>query len=114
APLAAIGLIVVDEEHESSYKQDETPRYNGRDVAVVRGRMAQALVVLATATPSMESTANATSGRYELVRMSRRVMDRPLAEVRLIDMRREIAATGVDKALSVPLVEAIERRLAEG
>ena len=67
APLANLGLIVVDEEHDGSYKQEESPRYNGRDVAVVRGRAAGALVVLGSATPSLESYHNAQSGRYELI-----------------------------------------------
>ncbi len=114
APLTSIGLIVVDEEHDGSYKQDETPRYHGRDVAVVRAQMARALVVLASATPSLETAANAEAGRYGLVRMNRRVLDRPLADVRLVDMRREIAATGAETALSRPLIEAIEHRLASG
>lgn len=114
APLGAVGLVVVDEEHESSYKQDETPRYNGRDVAVMRARMDEALVVLGSATPSMESAANADAGRYTLVRMTRRVLDRPLASVRVVDMRREVAAAGTETALSTPLVEAIARRLEVG
>ncbi len=114
APLESIGLIVVDEEHEGSYKQDETPRYHGRDVAVVRGRMSRALVVLGSATPSMESALNAEAGRYTLVQMTRRVMDRPLATVRLVDMRKQIAVTGAEAALSEPLVEAMGRRLAQG
>jgi primosomal protein N' (replication factor Y) len=114
APLDRLGLIVVDEEHEGSYKQDERPRYHGRDVAVMRARMNGVLVVLGSATPSMESASNAEAGRYTLVRMTRRVLDRPLATVRLVDMRKQIAATGAELALSAPLVEAIERRLAQG
>jgi primosomal protein N' (replication factor Y) len=114
APLDRLGLIVVDEEHEGSYKQDETPRYHGRDVAVMRARMDGVLVVLGSATPSMESASNAEAGRYTLVRMTRRVLDRPLATVRLVDMRKQIAVTGAELALSAPLVEAIARRLAQG
>jgi primosomal protein N' (replication factor Y) len=114
APLESLGLIIVDEEHESSYKQDETPRYHGRDVAVMRASMDGALVVLGSATPSMESASNAEAGRYALVRMTRRVLDRPLATVRLIDMRKEVAVTGAESALSAPLVEAMGRRLAQG
>jgi primosomal protein N' (replication factor Y) len=114
APLDSVGLIVVDEEHESSYKQDETPRYHARDVAVMRARMDGALVVLGSATPSMESASNAEAGRYELVRMTRRVLDRPLATVRLVDMRKQVAITGAESALSEPLVEAMGRRLAQG
>lgn len=114
APVADIGLIIVDEEHESSYKQDETPRYNGRDVAVMRARMDDALVVLGSATPSMESSSNADAGRYLRVRMTRRVLDRPLAEVRIVDMRKEMAVAGAESALSAPLIDAVTKRLAEG
>jgi primosomal protein N' (replication factor Y) len=81
APCARLGLIVVDEEHDSSYKQDETPRYHGRDVAVVRARTAGAVVVLGSATPALESYANARAGRYQLIRLARRVLDRPMAAV---------------------------------
>jgi len=114
APLGSIGLVIVDEEHESSYKQDETPRYHGRDVAVMRARMDHAMVVLGSATPSMESAVNAEAGRYHLVTMTRRVMDRPLASVRLVDMRKQVAITGAEAALSAPLVEAMAQRLAQG
>jgi primosomal protein N' (replication factor Y) len=113
APLDRLGLIVVDEEHESSYKQDEAPRYHGRDVAVVRGQMDRALVLLGSATPSLESSANAEAGRYTLVRLTKRVLDRPLADVRIVDMRQEAAAHGADVALSQPLVDAIGARLAK-
>lgn len=112
-PLEGIGLIVVDEEHDSSYKQDELPRYHGRDVAVVRGRMEQALVVLGTATPSLESAANARAGRYDLVTLTRRVLNRPLAAVQIVDMRKEYAAGGPDVSISAPLKAAIEDRLAK-
>ena len=114
APLEHLGLIVVDEEHESSYKQEESPRYHGRDVAVVRGRMEGALVVLGTATPSLESAANARSGRYDLIRLTKRILDRPLATVRVVDMRKEYAARGPDVAFSTALVAALEDRLAKG
>lgn len=114
APLGNLGLIIVDEEHESSYKQDETPRYHGRDVAVMRARMDNVLVVLGSATPSMESAANAEAGRYAIVRLTKRVLDRPLATVRLVDMRKQIAASGAEAALSEPLVAAMAERLAQG
>ena len=81
APLERVGLIIVDEEHDGSYKQEESPRYHGRDVAIVRGQRAGALVVLGSATPSMESGYNASTGRYERVVLERRVLDRPLAAV---------------------------------
>ncbi len=112
-PLTSIGLIVVDEEHDTSYKQDELPRYHGRDVAVVRGRMEQALVVLGTATPSLESAANARAGRYDLIRLTKRVLDRPLAAVRVVDMRGEYASRGPNVTLSAPLLAGIEDRLAK-
>lgn len=114
APLERVGLIVVDEEHDGSYKQDEAPRYHGRDVAIVRGTQQQALVVLGSATPSLESFHNATRGRYTLVTLDRRVADRPLADVRVVNMREEWADTGTDVALSRPLVEGIAARLARG
>ena len=111
APLPDIGLIVVDEEHDASYKQDESPRYNGRDVAVVRGRQQQALVVLGSATPSMETYAHAKRGRYELLTLERRVMDRPLASVRTVNMRDEFAEVGPDQIVSRALSEGIAARL---
>jgi primosomal protein N' (replication factor Y) (superfamily II helicase) len=107
APLRSLGLIVVDEEHDGSYKQEETPRYNGRDVAVMRAREAGALVVLGSATPSMESYQNARNGRYALVTLEKRVLDRPLAEVRIVDMREEYAASGPDVILSRELSDAL-------
>ncbi|MEO7192696.1 MAG: primosomal protein N' [Vicinamibacterales bacterium] len=114
APVANLGLIIVDEEHESSYKQDETPRYHGRDVAVMRGRMTEALVLLGSATPSLESSVNADAGRYTRLRLTRRVLDRPLAAVRIVDMRAEMAQQGAEVALSQPLIEAIGLRRARG
>ncbi len=111
APIEQLGLIVVDEEHDGSYKQDESPRYHGRDVAVVRARMEGALVVLGSATPSLESMSNARSGRYEHVRLTKRVLDRPLASVTVVSMRDEYASRGADVALSQPLVAAIGQRL---
>ncbi len=114
APLERVGLIVVDEEHETSYKQDETPRYHGRDVAIVRGKQQDALVVLGSATPSLESFHNAMRGRYILVSLDRRVADRPMADVHVVNMRDEWAAAGTDVTLSGPLVQGIEQRLARG
>lgn len=111
APLTRLGLIVVDEEHDTSYKQEESPRYNGRDVAIVRAQRAGALVVLGSATPSMESYYNAMSGKYERVALERRVLDRPLAAVTVVDMREEYAAVGPDAVLSRALVDAIQARL---
>ena len=111
APVEDVGLIVVDEEHDGSYKQDESPRYHGRDVAVVRARQAGALIVLGSATPSMESYHNARNGRYTLISLERRVLDRPMAAVRIVDMREEYAAAGPDVILSRPLCDALGERL---
>jgi primosomal protein N' (replication factor Y) len=111
APLPRLGLVIVDEEHDSSYKQEESPRYNGRDVAIVRAQRAGALVVLGSATPSMESYHRASIGKYEKVVLERRVLDRPLAAVTVVDMREEYAAAGPDVMLSRTLAEAIGRRL---
>ena len=114
APLEKLGLIIVDEEHDTSFKQEETPRYHGRDVAVVRGRNAGALVVLGSATPSLESSHNASSARYTRLIMDKRVQDRPLASVSVVDMRQEYAEHGPDVILSGALKNAITRRLEAG
>ena len=114
APLENLGLVIVDEEHDSSFKQEETPRYHGRDVAIVRGRNAGALVVLGSATPSLESSHNASSGRYTRVVMEKRVQDRPLASVSVVDMRQEYAEHGPDVILSTALKDAIAKRLEAG
>jgi primosomal protein N' (replication factor Y) (superfamily II helicase) len=111
APLGSIGLIVVDEEHDGSYKQEESPRYHGRDVAVMRAKREGALVVLGSATPSLESYQNAMAGRYELLTLDRRVLDRPLAHVTLVNMRDEFADRGPDIVLSQALAEAIGTRI---
>jgi len=101
----------VDEEHDGSYKQEESPRYHGRDVAIVRGRSAGALVVLGSATPSLESYHNAQNGRYELIALKKRVLDRPMAHVKIVDMREEFATEGPDVILSAPLRDALADRL---
>ena len=112
APLDRLGLIIVDEEHDGSYKQEESPRYHGRDVAVMRASRVGALVVLGSATPSMESYQNATTGKYDLVTLERRILDRPLAAVSLVNMRDEYASEGPDIVISRSLTAAIEGRLA--
>ena len=112
APLARLGLIVVDEEHDTSYKQEETPRYHGRDVAIVRATHEGALVVLGSATPSMETYQNALSGKYTQATMERRVLDRPLAAVRIVNMRAEYAEEGPDVIISRDLAAAVADRLA--
>ena len=114
SPLERVGLIIVDEEHESSYKQEESPRYNGRDVAIVRAQRAGALVVLGSATPSMETYHNAMAGRFERIVLPRRILDRPLAAVSIVDMREEYAHGGPDVVLSRALTAAVGERLASG
>jgi primosomal protein N' (replication factor Y) len=114
APLERPGLIIVDEEHDSSYKQEESPRYNGRDVAIVRGRAEGALVVLGSATPSLETYQNAEAGKYTRLVLARRVLDRPLANVRLVNMRDEYADQGPDVVVSRALAAAIDDRLTRG
>jgi primosomal protein N' (replication factor Y) len=114
APIRDLGLIVVDEEHDPSYKQEDAPRYNGRDLAVVRGRMASVPVVLGSATPSLESFHHARGGRYALLNLGGRVEDRPMPEVRLVDMREEFRHAGIVTPLSAPLVEALTACLARG
>jgi primosomal protein N' (replication factor Y) (superfamily II helicase) len=114
APIPDIGLIIVDEEHDASYKQEESPRYNGRDVAIVRAQRSNALIVLGSATPSMETYSNAMSGRFERIVLAKRVLDRPLAAVHVVDMREEYAAEGPDVILSRALRAGIEARLARG
>ncbi|HVG55399.1 MAG TPA: primosomal protein N' [Vicinamibacterales bacterium] len=112
APLQRLGLVIVDEEHDGSYKQEEAPRYHGRDVAVMRASREGALVVLGSATPSMESYQNAVAGKYSRIVLERRVLDRPLAAVRIVNMRDEFAAEGPDVVISRDLVASIEDRLA--
>jgi primosomal protein N' (replication factor Y) len=114
APLENVGLIVVDEEHDGSYKQDETPRYHGRDVAVVRAQHEGAVALLGSATPSLESAYNARRGRYEQLVLPRRIFDRPMAAVEIVDMRREYAAHGADVILSEILASRLESRLERG
>jgi primosomal protein N' (replication factor Y) (superfamily II helicase) len=114
APVANLALIVVDEEHDSSYKQEETPRYNGRDVAVMRGKLTNAAVVLASATPSIESYHNAEAGKYRLIQLKERVERRPLPEVELVDMRSEFQQTGEDQIFSRQLILEVTDRLQRG
>jgi primosomal protein N' (replication factor Y) len=111
APVSDLALIVVDEEQDSSYKQEETPRYNARDVAVMRAKMAGAAVVLGSATPSLESYYNAKKSKYALVELPDRVEMRPLPEVEIVDMRQEFQETGKEQVISRKLAEEIRERL---
>ena len=116
APVERLGLIVVDEEHEPSYKQDETPRYNARDTAVVRARFEHCAVVLGSATPSLESWRNAQDGKYALATMTRRAVgEAQLPRTVVVDMRGEAAkAEGKLPVFSETLVQAVRRRLELG
>lgn len=116
APVDPLGLIIVDEEHEHSYKQEEAPRYHARDVAVVRGQREGAVVVLGSATPSVESFHNARKGKYALLEMARRVDDKKLPVVRVVDMRQEALKTkgGTPPVFSLQLKEAIRQRIERG
>ena len=111
APVADLALIIVDEEHDSSYKQEETPRYHARDIAVVRAKMASAVVMLGSATPSLESYFNARKNKYALVELPDRVERRPLPEVEIIDMRQEFQETGHEQVISRKLAAEIKERL---
>ncbi len=114
APAKNLGLILVDEEHDQSYKQEETPRYNARDVAVMRAKLAGAVVVMGSATPSLESWQNSVQGKYERIEICDRVMNRPLPEVELIDMRREFQESGREDLFSRSLIEQTKAALDRG
>jgi len=111
APVSKLALIIVDEEQDASYKQEETPRYHARDVAVMRAKFNDAVVVLGSATPSLESYFNAKKNRYALLEMPDRVEKRPLPEVELVDMRQEFQETGNEQVISRKLIEEIGLRL---
>jgi primosomal protein N' (replication factor Y) (superfamily II helicase) len=111
APVSDLALIIVDEEQDSSYKQEETPRYHARDVAVMRAKMAGAVVVLGSATPSLESYYNAKKNKYTLLELPDRVEQRPLPEVEIVDMRQEFQETGQEQVISRKLAEEIRERL---
>ncbi|HEY7825668.1 MAG TPA: primosomal protein N' [Candidatus Acidoferrales bacterium] len=114
APLEKLGLIIVDEEQESSYKQEESPRYQGRDTAVFRARLSGAVALLGSATPSLETFHNARSGKYHLLELTSRVANRPLAEVRIVDLREEFRRHHRSTPVSETLRAAIALRLEEG
>jgi primosomal protein N' (replication factor Y) len=111
APVEPLGLIVVDEEHEQTYKQEEAPRYHARDVAIVRGQMEGAPVVLGSATPSMESFYNCTKGKYTLLQLLERADDKKMPIVRIVDMRQTVRHEKAVPIFSPQLKEAIGQRL---
>lgn len=114
APMSNLGLIVVDEEHEASYKQDETPRYHGRDTAIMRAHQAEAVIILGSATPSMESFHNAQTGKYVYLKMGERIGGRALAEVEIVDLRKTFEKHGKQQVFSdemkAAIVENYERK----
>ncbi len=114
APLPDLGLVVVDEEHDTSYKQDEHPRYNGRDLAIMRAKMSRAVVVLGSATPSMETYVQARRGRYRILTLPGRIGAAGLPPVDRVDMRREFEEAGRESVLSRRLLSALEERLRRG
>jgi len=113
APLENLGLIIVDEEQESSYKQEETPRYHGRDVAIVRAKMENAAALLGSATPSLESYHHARSGKYELLTLASRVEQRAMASVEIVDLREDFAKTHQTSPISAALHAGIAECLAQ-
>jgi primosomal protein N' (replication factor Y) len=114
APVPDLGLILVDEEHDGSYKQEETPRYHARDTAVMRAKLLGCAVILGSATPSLESWANADRGRYQRVEMLERVESRPLPFVEMIDMRQKFRETGQEQLFARQLIEETQATLDRG
>ena len=114
APVDNVGLIIVDEEQETSYKQEETPRYHGRDVAIVRAKMENAVALLGSATPSMESYHHASNGKYELLTLTSRVAERSLALVEIVDLREEFQQTHQTSPISSKLHAGIQECLSKG
>jgi len=114
APLARPGVIIVDEEHEGSYKQDETPRYNARDIAILRASRVKCAVVLGSATPSLESWHHSQTGKYRLLKLPERVDDREMPAIKILDLRRAERGASGEAMLTPALSNAIEGRLAQG
>ncbi len=113
APFENIGLIILDEEHESTYKQEDTPRYHARDVAIKRSEYYNCPVILGSATPSLESYARASKGVYSLLTLSKRAKDQELPAVTVVDMREELR-NGNRSMFSLPLADAVRIRLEKG
>ncbi|MCA1592778.1 MAG: primosomal protein N', partial [Acidobacteria bacterium] len=107
APIGNLGVIVVDEEHEASYRQQESPFYNGRDTAVVRALKERAVVVLGSATPSLESFQNARNGKYKYLRLSNRIANRAMARAEIVDMRDVFRVSGKQEVFSPQLLDAL-------
>jgi primosomal protein N' (replication factor Y) (superfamily II helicase) len=114
APVRNLRLIVVDEEHDSSYKQDDRLRYGARDLALMRGRFLQATVILGSATPAVQSYFQTAGGRYRYLALPARIDDHPLPRVEVVDLRTERDEKGLTPLLSRTLIEAIRKTLADG
>ncbi|MFH1790358.1 MAG: primosomal protein N' [Candidatus Omnitrophota bacterium] len=114
SPVKNLGLIIVDEEHETSYKQDDVPRYHARDVALMRAELSNCPVIMGTATPSLESFYLAKKGVYELVRLTKRIEDRQLPRVKVVDMRMELETRKKLVMFSRILVNELENTLKNG
>jgi len=114
APLSNLGIITVDEEHENTYKQEETPRYHARDVAVMRARLEGCPVVLGSATPSVESYRNALAGKYTLLQLPRRADNQIMPLIRVVDLRLQGKRAKLEGGLSAPLQMAVTKRLELG
>jgi primosomal protein N' (replication factor Y) len=112
APVQNLGVVIIDEEHDGSYKQQETPRYHGRDVALVRARNANAVAILGSATPAIETRYNAEQGKYEMLRLPERIAQRPMPQVEIVDMRVEFLETKRQATFSRSLMNEIAQRLA--
>lgn len=109
-PLSNLSLVIVDEEHEPAFKQEEIPRYNGRDLAVVRAKLNKSCCILGSATPSLETLYNVKAGKYDVVKLSKRVDNRELPKVTLVDMRLEFRKNKKEAILSQKLVESLRDR----
>src|SRR5437867_3225504 len=114
APVANLGLVIVDEEHDSSFKQDEGVRYHARDMAILRAHRANAVVVLGSATPSIETVRLVDSGRAERLRLPERARAQALPDVAIVDLRRIGPGPTGDPRISIPLHRALEETLAKG
>jgi primosomal protein N' (replication factor Y) (superfamily II helicase) len=114
APLKNLGLIIVDEEQENSFKQEETPRYHGRDVAIVRAKMENAVALLGSATPSLETYHHARNGKYELLTLASRVANRSMASVEIVDLREDFQRTHQAGPISAALHSGIQQCLTLG
>lgn len=113
APVPELGLLVIDEEHENSFKQDSVPRYHARDVGIMRAKYDDALVVLGTATPSLESYYNAQTGKYTSLHLHKRIADRPMPPVEIVDMRDEWKGHGEPRVISHELEDRMRYTLKE-